>query len=196
MLSLKSSQDNVRSLTDQLEEERRVSDDARERLTLLEKAYSGRDSKEEELKHTVSIIVQEKNELSIALKESQEQLKKRESDLAATTKSLEESRLVLKEYTTSRKTEASELNTKADSLSLELDKTKEQLIATQSKLSDLNDEFGVLSNRNSKTEKELIEKESQIKELTLQLELANLNLQQVTMFFSFGYTLTYLVLRS
>ena len=142
LLSLKSSQDNVRNLVVQLEEERKFSDETRERLTLLEKAYSDRkESKEEELKHTLSIIVQEKNELSVAHKEYQEQLKKSEHDLLDTTKQLDASRQAFEEYKLSRETEITGLQSKVEILSSELEKAKQELRDLNMKLADLNDEF-------------------------------------------------------
>lgn len=180
LLSLKSSQDNVKSLVAQLEEERQISDDARERLTLLEKAYSDKkELKEEELKHTLSIIVQEKNELSAGYKECQEQLRKNEHHLLDTAKQLNESRLAFDEYKLSRKAEIAELQSRVENLSSQLERANEESRSMKMKLIDLNDEYLDLSNRHTKSEKDLVEKDTLIKDLNLQLELSNVNLQQV-----------------
>jgi len=174
-------QETIVQLQCQLDEERKAHEAERSRSTSLEIALSNyqNNSKEEELKNTVTVLIEEKNDLissynscEEALHKSQEeslQLSMEHSTLQAKYALLEQCRI----------DEVAKLEADNSRLSQELTLVKEESKIESQFNADLKEEFEQLKIRHANQTTELNQRDAAIKELTSQIELLNLNMQQV-----------------
>ena len=154
-----------------------------EKALLLQQLHwftNQKDLQDTELKNTVSILIEEKNDLAAAHNQCQSVLKKMEEDsiqLKKNFESLQENYNLLQSAKTNEDAKSELDNSSA--LIDELGLLKEELKLKIQLHSDLNEEHEELHIRHSKQTTDLHYKESMIKDLNSRIEMLNLNLEQV-----------------
>ena len=174
------SRDFIGELQLKLEEDKHLLEKEKEKTNQLEKAMLDQKSfREEELKKTVSILIEEKNELTVNYAQSQEKVKLLEEEKTFHMKELEDVKASLTLLQSSNAEETSQLVTKQLALTKELNSTTQDLNLKNQQCIDLSEELKEFQMLHNSQTAELNQRETIIKELNLQIELLNVNMQQV-----------------
>ena len=174
------SRDFIGELQLKLEEDKHLLEKEKEKTNQLEKAMLDQKSfREEELKKTVSILIEEKNELTVNYAQSQEKVKLLEEEKTFHMKELEDVKASLTLLQSSYAEETSQLVTKQLALTKELNSTTQDLNLKNQQCIDLSEELKEFQMLHNSQTAELNQRETIIKELNLQIELLNVNMQQV-----------------
>ena len=174
------SRDFIGELQLKLEEDKHLLEKEKEKTNQLEKAMLDQKSfREEELKKTVSILIEEKNELTVNYAQSQEKVKLLEEEKTFHMKELEDVKASLTLLQSSNAEETSQQVTKQLALTKELNSTTQDLNLKNQQCIDLSEELKEFQMLHNSQTAELNQRETIIKELNLQIELLNVNMQQV-----------------
>ena len=174
------SRDFIGELQLKLEEDKHLLEKEKEKTNQLEKAMLDKKSfREEELKKTVSILIEEKNELTVNYAQSQEKVKLLEEEKTFHMKELEDVKASLTLLQSSNAEETSQQVTKQLALTKELNSTTQDLNLKNQQCIDLSEELKEFQMLHNSQTAELNQRETIIKELNLQIELLNVNMQQV-----------------
>ena len=178
--SLNQSQELVQHLQHQLDEEKRAAEIEREKLSALLQQAQSSNQEETSTKSTISILIEEKNDLAASYSQCQTILNKTEEELAELRldHNTLQAKFALSEQC--RVDDVARLETSYNLVAEELAALKLELASKNREYSDLNEEFQELQMRQNHQTAELNQKETTVKELTSQIELLNLNMEQVS----------------
>ncbi len=177
------SRELIEELQLKLDEEKKLVEKEKEKSVQLEKAILDQKcSREEELKNTVSILIEEKNELAVGHAQSQEMVKTLEEKMALQKKELEDTLASFTMFQSSNTGEITQLESKLTALTKEFNSITQDLNLRNQLCTDLGEELKELQMLNSNQTAELNQREAVIKELNLQIELLNVNMQQVNLY--------------
>lgn len=189
---LLSSHNNSRDLIVELElkldQERKLVEVEKENSAHLQQILSDQNKqcsvREDELKNTVSILIEEKNELAVGFTLSQEKLKKSEEEKVSLKNELEDTKASLSSLQCSNTEEFNGLQSKIASLTNELYSANQELNLKNQLYIEANEELKQIQTSSTNQATELNQKDAIIKELNLQLELLTVNMQQVKLLFT------------
>lgn len=173
------SKDLAEELQLRLDQERLLLKEEKEKSAQTLKTISVRSLHEEELKNTVAILIEEKNELAVASAQNEEKVKKLEEFKIDQKKELEDTKATLSLLQSSTTEENAKLQSCLSSLTNDLQLVSEKLKLKDQLYNEVNVELKEFQMRHSNQAAELSRREDIINELNLQMELLSVNMQQV-----------------
>lgn len=171
-----------------LKEERDLYENEKQKSCQLQQTTDQNSSIEHELRNTISILIEEKNELASSYINSKEKLEVLEVENNQQKQELDDILKTLTSLQSSSTEKCTQLESRLTELAMEFDLAKQELSEKNTLYLELTDELKEANMHNINQAAELSQKEVIIKELNLQIELLNVNMQQVsfcvfTMFF-------------
>ncbi|XP_057371016.1 putative leucine-rich repeat-containing protein DDB_G0290503 [Daphnia carinata] len=179
LLSYMQSKDLVEELQLKLNQERVLLQEEKAKSTQALETISTQSLHEEELKNTVSILIEEKNELVLANVRSEEKIKKLEDVKVDNEKELEVVKMSLSLLQSSAAKETAELQSYLSTLTKDHERVSQELNLKDQLYNEVNEELKELQMRQNNQAAELNRRENIINELNLQIELLNVNMQQL-----------------
>ncbi|KZS21536.1 Uncharacterized protein APZ42_011463 [Daphnia magna] len=179
LLSYMKSKDLVEQLQLKLNQERQLLKEEKEKSTQVFETISTQSVHEEELKNTVSILIEEKNELVVANAQNEGKIKKLEELKIGHEKELEATKISLSLLQSSATEETAKLQSNLSKLTKDLETVSQELNLKDQLYNEVNEELKELQMRQNNQAAELNRRENIINELNLQIELLNVNMQQL-----------------
>lgn len=184
--SLKYSKDFIGELQLQLDEERNLLIEEKEKSRESLKVISAQTLREEELKNTISILIEEKNELAVSFSKSEEAVKNLEEDNIYKKKELEATKSSFLQLQASTTEETAKMESNLVALTKQIESVSQELCLKNQLYSEISEELKQFQMHHNNQAAEINQRDSIIKELNLQVELLNVNMQQVNHFFNFS----------
>lgn len=172
--------DLIAGLEFKLEEERKLVKQGKENMIQLQQDILDKKClREDELKNTISILIEEKNELTSSFTQSQQKLKQLDEEKLHLKAELEKTQASLLFLQSSTVEQTEQLESKLATLSNELCSVSQELTSKNQLHGEINEELEQCKIYNNNQLAELNKKDVTIKELKLQIELLTVNMQQV-----------------
>lgn len=183
--SLKYSKDFIGELQLQLDEERNLLTEEKEKSKETLQVISAQTIREEELKNTVSILIEEKNELAVRFSQSKEAVKKLEEENMFQKKELDATKSSFLQLQASTTEETGKMESNLVASTNQLESISQELCLKNQLYSEVSEELKQFQMHHNNQAAEINQRDSIIKELNLQVELLNVNMQQVNHFCKF-----------
>lgn len=177
--SLKYSKDFIGELQLQLDQEKILLAEEKRKSTESLKVISTQSLREDELKNTVSILIEEKNELAVGFSKNEETVKKLEEENSYQKKELDATKASLFLLQTSTAEETAKMETNLAELTKQLESVSQELCLKNQLYGEVSEELKQFQIHQNNQAAELNQRDAIIKELNLQVELLNVNMQQV-----------------
>ena len=177
--SLKYSKDFIGELQLQLDQEKILLAEEKRKSTESLKVISTQSLREDELKNTVSILIEEKNELAVGFSKNEETVKKLEEENSYQKKELDATKASLFLLQTSTGEETAKMETNLAELTKQLESVSQELCLKNQLYGEVSEELKQFQIHQNNQAAELNQRDTIIKELNLQVELLNVNMQQV-----------------
>ena len=177
--SLNYSKDFIGELQLQLDQEKILLAEEKRKSTESLKVISTQSLREDELKNTVSILIEEKNELAVGFSKNEETVKKLEEENSYQKKELDATKASLFLLQTSTGEETAKMETNLAELTKQLESVSQELCLKNQLYGEVSEELKQFQIHQNNQAAELNQRDTIIKELNLQVELLNVNMQQV-----------------
>ena len=177
--SLNYSKDFIGELQLQLHQEKILLAEEKRKSTESLKVISTQSLREDELKNTVSILIEEKNELAVGFSKNEETVKKLEEENSYQKKELDATKASLFLLQTSTGEETAKMETNLAELTKQLESVSQELCLKNQLYGEVSEELKQFQIHQNNQAAELNQRDTIIKELNLQVELLNVNMQQV-----------------